>query len=203
MIGGGADLPVIVRALSRAGWGELAGEEHRCVRAILRELAWMLNAQTGAGVTTAEQVASRAGYSERWTRVKLQWLEDHGYLTWRRGGVVMGEPEASYLRLSKSLLAALVDPARKLRDLAVEKRAGVTAARLRGIRTEYLRSKPHKRRSVHAELSASPLPSGGFSPAPDAGDRPEIDPAKQTRRNMAGVRAVRAALANARGPVQG
>ena len=198
MIGAGAPLPVIVRALMRAGWGELAGQENRAVRAILTALVQILHAETASGVTTAEQVASHAGYSERWTRVKLQWLEDHGYLTWKRGGVVMGEPEASHLRLSKSLLADLLAPARKLRDAALDNRAAVTAARLRGIKSEYLRSKPHKRRSVHAELTASPLPSGGFSPAPDAGGPAEIDPARQTRVNMAGLRAVREALAERR-----
>lgn len=201
----GAPLPVLMNALERAGWGDLAGADLRGVRVVLGALSRKAAPVTAIVDTiTAEQLAAAAGYSIGWTRTRLHWLEDLGILTWTRGGVVDGRPTPSRMRLDKRALLGLVAIARDLRDVALAALREQTRARIAGLRALDIRSRTHKRRSVHVTLTGT-LPPYGEDPDPSpvasTPHRHPISVAEQTRRNAGGLAAVRAAFAAATGRV--
>jgi hypothetical protein len=177
--------------LERAGWGDLSGADLRGVRITLSVLSRILPDKSAEGLATAEQIAAATGYSVRWTRRCLQGLEEIGVLTWRRGGIANGKPQPSWFRIEKKVLVALIGIARKVRDEMTALLRARTAARIRGLRVFYLRSRTHKRRSVHAELTASLPPYGEVSPPPPRHDAPSADAAGY-------VAAARAAIEEAR-----
>ncbi len=154
----------LLRALSRAEWGPLAGNEFKGVRATLRAICDALADNhedvQGWGRVTAQQVAYRAGYSLRWTRVCLHFLEDLGIIEWWRGGIFEGETRPGTMRVHKTSLAALVDLARPLHTAADRARRKATAERISKL---WRRTVPGKRfpRSNHAEVAASPSPLQG------------------------------------------
>lgn len=167
-----APVPSLLTSLQRAGWGDLAGREWQGVRTTLHALAARLPHRSGQGYTTAEQVAQAAGLSPRWVRRCLLLLEDLGVIEWTRGGVIHGEPAPSFIRIVKTTLIELIQAARPVREAADAARRAATRARIAGLR--YVRG--HRRRSVHAELSASPpTPEGGGS-TPPASPRAFIAP---------------------------
>lgn len=157
-------VPVLVRMLARAEWGPMAGPQLRGVRATLRALADALADlkadYKGYGIVTAQQVANRSGYTIRWTRECLQFLEDAGLLQWERGGVIDGEPRPGYMRIVKAHLAEFVNLARPLHDEADKRRRDETTRRLRRL---WSRRVPGKRssRSDHAEVTAALPPLRG------------------------------------------
>lgn len=152
----GWPLSRLVAALRRARWGVLGVRDWHGLRAVLLALCDLAGDTTGRVEATAWQVAGRAGYGERWTRSRLQALEQLGVLTWWRGGVSRGRPQASIFIISRRRLAELVEEARPMREAAVEERRRATNERLRAIRTGEAKSpEPRFRRSAHAALSAS------------------------------------------------
>lgn len=155
-----AAVPQLLTSLAKAGWGDLAGREWQGVRTTLQALMNQLPFRSGEGITTAEQVAQAAGLSVRWVRRCLHVLEDLGLIIWHRGGVVSGQPAPSHFRIVKTVLVDLIRAARPLKDLADAARRTATKARLAALRRLYVGPQARKRRSAHAELDASPLPSG-------------------------------------------
>lgn len=157
-------VPVLVRMLARAEWGPMAGPQLRGVRATLRALADALADlkadYKGYGIVTAQQVANRSGYTIRWTRECLQFLEDAGLLQWERGGVIDGEPRPGHMRIVKAHLAEFVNLARPLHDEADKRRRDETTRRLRRLWSKRV---PGKRssRSDHAEVTAALPPLRG------------------------------------------
>jgi hypothetical protein len=158
-----APVPSLLTSLERAGWGDLTGREWQGVRTTLRGLTAQLPHGSGQGFTTAHQVATSAGLSERWTRRCLQFLEDLGVIVWHRGGIANGQPTPSFVRIIKTRLVDLIHAARPAREAKDAEHRASTLARIRELRTLYVRS----RRSAHAELSAGPLTlRGGAAPSP-------------------------------------
>jgi hypothetical protein len=180
-------------SLARAGWGELAAPEWRGVRAITRALVDVLDHRGGSGATTVAEVASTAGYSERWTRRCMAILEDLGVITWHRGGIADGSPTKSIVRIAKRALVALIIAARPVRDAAVAATRAATLERIRAARLRWIvepREK-RKRRSRHAELGAS----RAFSREGSAAEGPPQD---YQQISSAGAAAARQAIAAAR-----
>lgn len=158
-----APVPALLTSLKRAGWGELSGAEWQGVRTTLDGLAAQLPHGSGQGFTTAHQVATSGGLSVRWTRRCLQFLEDLGVIVWHRGGIASGQPSPSFIRIVKTRLIDLIHAARPMREAKDAEHRTSTLARIRELRTLYVRS----RRSDHAELSASPHTlRGGATPSP-------------------------------------
>ncbi len=186
----------LMTSLARAGWGDLTGREMQGVRSTLRALVDLLPHRTGQGEATATQIADAAGLSERWVRRCLHLLEDAGLIRWDRGGVAYGKPQPSAFRIVKTALVAMIHGARPVLEALRARRAEQTAHRLRGL--TFLKSRGRRnRRSVHAELSASPHPQGGESP-PRQGRGGERITEEQARINAEGIALVRAALREAR-----
>jgi len=123
----------IMTSLARAGWGDLAGSEHKGTRAMLRALVDLLPYGSGEGLVTAPQLADVSGYSERWVRSRLVELEQHGLILWRRGGVIAGKCIPSHIRIVKGAVLALIGMARSLKDAAVDARRAVTQRRVEGL----------------------------------------------------------------------
>ena len=149
---------------------------------------------------TAEQLAAAAGYSVGWTRTRLHWLEDLGILTWTRGGIVDGRPTPSRMRIDKRALLAVLSTARALRDVVETAVREETRARIAGLRALDIRSRRHKRRSVHVTLAGTLPPYGEVVDRLPVASTPHRHPetlAEQTRRNAGGVAALRAAFAAA------
>lgn len=105
-------LPALMSALASAGWGQLSGRKWQGLRSVLFALTAKLDHRTGGGFTTAVQVADSAGLSERWTRHLLNELEELGLITWKRGGIRREVRTASYIKVNKKALAAMVRDAR-------------------------------------------------------------------------------------------
>lgn len=164
-------LPSLLRSLSRAGWGDLAGREYQGVRSTLTALANRLPDKSAEGLATAEQISAAAGLSERWVRRCLTVLEDLGLITWQRGGVIDGRPAPSFFQVVKTRLVALIGKARGSRAEAEAEHRATTAERIRKAGLTYT-MRPRRRgkkksakssRSAHAELSASlSTPYGGM-----------------------------------------
>ena len=177
--------------LERAGWGDLAGADLRGVRITLSALSRILPDGSAQGTSTAEQIAAATGYSVRWTRRCLYALEDIGLLTWRRGGIAASQPEASWFRIDKKVLSALVGIARQARDEITAKLRARTAARIRGLRVEYLRSRTHKRRSVPVELSATLPPIGEVLSPPASVEPPSTNTSSYVAAARSAIREAR------------
>lgn len=163
--------PSLLRSLSRAGWGPLAGREYQGIRSTLTALANRLPDKSGEGLSTAEQISAAAGLSERWTRRCLNVLEDLGIITWQRGGVINGSPAPSFLTIVKSRLVELISQARGLRTTVETEHRAKTRQRIKDAGLNYTirpgrKKKPARSRgSAHAELSASlSTPIGGMPP---------------------------------------
>lgn len=163
----GAPTHKLVHALAAAGWGDLAGRDLHGVRATLRALSERIPDRSGQGLATAWQIATTSGYSERWTRVCLAYLEDLELIEWTRGTVVNGRPTPSWFRIRREALLALLVPARQLKDEALLALRRRTAARLRGLRVLTIRRRARLPRSNRAALAASLPPNGEDSgPSP-------------------------------------
>jgi hypothetical protein len=171
----GAPLPLLVRKLAAAGWGDLRHESLRGVRATLMALGEMLTPTTGAGKSTARQIAHRTGYTERWTRYCLGVLEELELLEWHRGGIVEGKPCPSLFRISKSLLVELIAIAREQGAARLAAERAATHARIRRWGLFRTKRAPSRRARSHAEVSAALLSiedvSGRAGP-PDPPPRP-------------------------------
>jgi len=198
----GQPLTVLINSLERAGWGDLAGHDLRGVRGVLAALCRMLPPESATGHVTVEQVAARAGYSTRWARTRMHWLEDLGVITWVRGGIVDGAPEPSRIRIDKRILASLVVGARELREHALIMLTAATYARIAGLRALDVRSRRHKRRSVHVEPTSALPPYGEVRPAPDFGPVPVSTPSDMPETYRTGLMAARSALRQARTRLQ-
>ena len=174
----GWPLDRLVKALAKSGWDVLTGRQGGGYRAVLRALADLLPATSGSGLVTAPQIADVAGLSEKWARHILTQLEAAGVIRWTRGTIIAGKPQPSLIRVSKRMLADLVNRGRKSGDARLARRAAATAKRI----NETLRVTSLARRwsprpvdppapvpvrsrplSVRAELSAT-LPPNGEGP---------------------------------------
>lgn len=185
----------LVGSLARAGWGDLGGREGQGLRSTLRALVDLLPHRSASGHLTAAQVADVAGLSERWVRRCMTVLEDAGLIVWTRGGVIAGAPAPSHVRIAKSLIVAMIGGARPVLDALRAERAKRTRARIEGL--SYVMPGKRRRRSVHAELSASPRPLSGEEPSgrsapPPTDDKPDAAVAAR------GAALARAALQTAR-----
>ncbi|MBW3068973.1 hypothetical protein GZ998_05525 [Actinomyces sp. 594] len=177
-------LYMLLDTLRRQGWGPLDGRPWKGLRAVLVGLAARLPYGSAQGAATIEQVAAAAGYGLRWTRQCLTDLEDLGLIEWVRGGVRYGRPVPSWFRISKTMLAELVEAAREKRTADMIAWAQATRRRLERIRTIRMiraKRKPRthstpatpadggiaknrvakSRGSVHAAVTASPSPRRG------------------------------------------
>ncbi|WP_246246399.1 hypothetical protein [Isoptericola sediminis] len=150
----------ILTSLARAGWGDLAGAEHKGTRALLRALVDLLPYGSGEGLVTAPQLADVSGYSERWVRSRLLELERVGLILWQRGGVVAGRCVPSHIRIVKSAVLALIGMARKVKDSAVGVRRRLTQERIAGL--SYVVGR--RRSSIRNQVQAS-SPTRGSLPA--------------------------------------
>lgn len=147
----GTSSHVLVGALRRAGWGNLAGPEFRGVTGVLESLVLMLDPRSGAGKATAWQIAEQARYTERWTRRCLHILEELDLIEWQRGGIADGKPVPSWFRVSKRALLILVSIARTREgDRRAEQQAS-TRDRIAQYRLNRT-TRGRKRRSGHAEV---------------------------------------------------
>lgn len=200
-IGAGAPLLMIVTALARAGWGpELATRDLGAFRTILFQLGVSLDPTSGTGLLTVEQLAARAGVSERWTRSRLQIMEELQLLEWHRGGIKDGAPVPSWFRLDKKRLCILLALARETRDEALEEIRAKFRARLATLRlkTQWFRGKKgQNRRSSHPELSSS-LPLPGTGPWPDQAPPAALHPPEPAGPPTEGDYAARVAALRAR-----
>lgn len=191
----GRPVDSLVGSLARAGWGDLTGREHQGLRSTLRALVDLLPHRSAQGLVTAAQVADVAGLSERWTRRCMAVLEEAGLIVWTRGGVIAGAPAPSHVRIAKSVVVAMIGGARPILDAIRAERARRTRARVEGL--AYVMPGKRRRRSAHAELSASPRPLTGEEPSgrsapPPTDDIPDPEVAAR------GAALARAALRSAR-----
>lgn len=160
-----ASVFAILDALRRAGWGVLRGPAFRCHRAILDSLVAASRNQrsdyAGFFTITTNQLADRAGYTDRHIRACLPDLEDLGVITWHRGGVMEGRPRPGHMRINKKTLVDLVRAARPVYDRLLNQRRRETSERLRKLNRAVLFPQKPRRVSVdssHAEMvSALPL----------------------------------------------
>ena len=174
----GWPLDRLVKALAKSGWDVLTGRQGGGYRAVLRALADLLPPAPATGLVTAPQLADVSGLSEKWVRTILTNLETAGVIRWTRGTIIAGKPQPSLIRVSKRMLADLVNRGRKSGDARLARRAAATAKRI----NETLRVTSLARRwsprpvdppapvpvrsrplSVRAELSAT-LPPNGEGP---------------------------------------
>jgi hypothetical protein len=181
----GAPLPVILRAVRRDGWGDLAGAHNRSLRGALAALADLLPGTTAAGDVTVWEVAQASAYSERWTRVALGRLEALGLLTWERGTIVQGRPTPSWIRLSKRLLVELLRAARRLRVARDQAHNADRAARLARLRQATLPPHKQKPRSDRPALNAGPRPLRGETGAAEASPAATATPPPSTNADRA------------------
>ncbi|VDG76920.1 Uncharacterised protein [Actinobaculum suis] len=157
-----APLSSLVRSLERAGWGTLHGRAHGGVRSILRALAARLPDKSAEGLATEFQLAQSAGISVRWARRCLGVLEKLGVIKWTRGGILAGKPRASFFRVSKKKLLAMVKKARGIGDERTAKNnkdRNERLARCRNTRFMFRTPVHDKTSSVHAELTSDLLTS--------------------------------------------
>lgn len=158
--------PDLVSALARSAWGELDGRPLAGVRDVLRALVDLLPYGAAEGALTASQVADASGLSLRWVRTCMHRLEAAGLITWRRGWLKAGRPQAGWVRVSKTRLAAMIRAAREadVRTTRRRERATALAARLATLRNPTQRPKRHKPLSRRWELSSPLNPLRGEVP---------------------------------------
>lgn len=177
----GTPLDVLTSRLARAGWGDLGHPSMRGLARVLDALASSLNPRSGAGYTTAPQLAEKTCYTERWVRRCLTLLEELDLIEWHRGGVQGGKPMPSWIRVSKAVLAELVAIARRKQGERLTEAKRATRARLARLRLSYTQ-RPGRRRKrpqsdrpdPHAELSTALLSSEEVPRE----ERPPSDPVK-------------------------
>lgn len=164
----GTPLDVLTNRLQKAGWGDLGTPTLRGLARVLDALAGTLNPRTGAGKTTAPQLAEKTCYTERWVRRCLTLLEELELIEWHRGGIHQGKPTPSWIRVSKAALVDLVHLARVKQGERTRDAARARRVRMAGLRTT---STTHRRtavprdrkaprrdeREVHAELGSALL----------------------------------------------
>lgn len=144
---------VLIKALKRAGWGNLAGADFRGVRVVYTALIEMLDGKTGQGKATVWQIGEQAGYSEGWTRRCLQILEELELITWDRGGVVEGKAIPSWFRVSKRALLLLVAIARTQGTERLAEHQAAVRGRIAGYRRLHrTKRRTQTRRSNHPTL---------------------------------------------------
>lgn len=161
-----APAPALLTSFANAGWGELAGATWQGVRSVLDALVRSLPYKSAAGFTTAPQIASRAGLSERWVRRCLCLLEDLEIITWTRGAVVDGKPAPSHIRIIKARIVELIQLALPAHSAKEARRRRATLDRIAAVKARYFKGKA-RRVPARAELSASPTPpKGGNTPTP-------------------------------------
>ena len=156
MISPRASVIRIIHELGALEWGPLAGNEFKGTRAILRALAdYMAANRTDLRAeidVTADQLARFAGYSPRWTRQALYTLEDARVITWKRGGVIAGKPQAGLIRILKGTLCAWIRDLLPGRSERARARSERTARRLEKYHLENWM--PYFRRSAHKAVNA-------------------------------------------------
>lgn len=154
----GWPLPKLLAALARSGWADLDGGAQQGVRSTLRALCDLLPHGSGVGKITTAQVADAAGLSVKWTGRCLRVLEECGMISWTRGQVIAGRPRPGIIKVSKRVLADLVNKARKLLPERTAARATETAERIRTtLRTG---------RALNRGAGAEPPPTGRRGRAP-------------------------------------
>ncbi|MCI6557338.1 hypothetical protein [Schaalia hyovaginalis] len=181
------DVLALVHALGRAEWGPLAGGEMRGARLVLDALASIMwdqhRGRSATTLATARQIADRAAYSERWTRISLHRLEDVGLVQWQRGGVIDGNPQPGRFRIVKSVLCDWIEAARRRHDERMRRYIEETRRRLRAL--IYKTVRPRLRSSDQAEASTSLPPyrgrKGATGPAHSApkSHSPQPQPTKE------------------------
>lgn len=180
-----APAPALLTSFANAGWGELSGATWQGVRSVLDALVRSLPYKAAAGFTSAPQIASRAGLSERWVRRCLCLLEDLEIIRWSRGQVVDGQPTPSYIRINKAKLVELIRLAWPAHSAKEARRRAATIDRIRAVKARYFKGKrgPRARVPVHAELSASPTHPKGWS-SPAGATRPPVNNPPSYRKVM-------------------
>lgn len=172
------DVLSLVHALGRAEWGPLAGEEMRGARLVLDALASIMwdqhHGRSATTLATARQIADRAAYSERWTRIGLHRLEDAGLVQWQRGGVVDGNPQPGRFRIIKSVLCDWIEAARRRHDERMRRYIEETRRRLHAL--VYKTIRPRLRSSDQAEATSNLPPYQGRRGATRAASRPPSEP---------------------------
>lgn len=158
----GTPLDVLTTRLQRADWGDLGTPPLRGLARVLTALADALDPRSGAGKITAQQLAGKTCYTERWVRRCLGLLEELEIIEWHRGGIVQGKPTPSWVRVSKAVLVDLIHVARSQQAERRTERAAETRRRVARLRTSYTRPRDRQRpRSdsgrAHAELATALL----------------------------------------------
>lgn len=194
----GAPTSVLIGALARSYWGVLDGPEWRAARSVLQSFTLVPCSKQerarfdyeGKVITTATQLQRIVSYSEKWTRIALQTLEEMGVIRWTRGMIVGGKPTSSLLVVVKTKLLELIRFARprsrrideerrdsfltRLADILRRRRGSDGAMRAPeavrvpskgrgGVHTNDLQTRSCW--SLHAEVTASPSTSVGGYPA--------------------------------------
>lgn len=162
----GTGLDVLVTKLNKAGWGDIGDPSLRGCGSVLLALAAVLNPRSGAGKTTAPQLAQMTRFSERWVRRCLTLLEDLDVIEWHRGGIVNGAPTPSWIRVNKRVVVDLVAIARKREGEHLHAKATETRRRVARLRTSYTQprgTRPPKKRNDSPRHA--PQPHAEPSPA--------------------------------------
>lgn len=164
----GAPLPVLLDALSRAGWADLDTGAAQGVRSTLNALRVLLPHKSATGTVTTNQVADAAGLSSRWTARCLHVLEAAGLIVWTRGQLIAGTPMPGVIRVVKVAIVDLIRRARNSHDDRTRARAAETSARIRATLRNYTQhNRPSKSEpaqqstlSVRVELRSTLPPQG-------------------------------------------
>lgn len=152
----GTPLDVLTDRLQRAGWGDLGSPTLRGLTRVLDALASCLDPKTGTGKTTANQLAEKTCYTERWVRRCLGLLEDLDLVEWHRGGIVGGKPTPSWIRVSKAALVDLIHIARRKQGEKLDAARVETRRRVAALRTSYTRRGRTPRDRKRARTSSPP-----------------------------------------------
>lgn len=188
----GMPLDLLVDKLQR-----VEGLERRHVGA-LRALALLLPRGSAAGKATADQLARRARYSQRWMRHSLAELEEAGLIEWWRGGVQDGRPQPSVFRVSKAALCEVIRAGSLAAAARAKVRNAATKARLEAVRVRKLVSRAHNRRSAHAEVGDNLSPFGEVTPPGVEAPGRAVVPPEQVRDYAASARELLRATKRAR-----
>lgn len=160
----------LVRSLAVSGWGILAARRYQGVRATLRALVDELPHGSGEGMVTAYKISRSTGHCDRWTRECLKALEELGVISWTRGGIVNGRAQASFIRIIKKRLVALIRDAKEMEQAVRREYRARVAERCKHFqhRTVFAKRDKQNPSIIHAELSSrnTPLTGGGLTPSP-------------------------------------
>jgi hypothetical protein len=140
----------LILALSRAGWGELAGHDARGLRAVLDAVAAkIVDHRMGRAFSTIPEIAAAAGYGHTWTQIKLTELDEIGFIDWRRGGLKPGRGhgrERSFFIVNRHALVEAIAAAKALRGPVITEHVAECIRRLREQRLKWLRARYAKRK---------------------------------------------------------